>query len=802
MRYVSVFSGIEAASVAFWDLGWEPVAFSEVDEFPCAVLAHRFPHVPNLGDIRKVDWKPYRGKVDLVVGGSPCFPGGTLITTKDGCKDISEIKAGDVVLTHKGRFRKVLSVGSKNADTIVLKGQGTCGIECTPNHPFYRMRVRSAWNNDKREYLREFSQHEWARADEMDHSMWLNVCSSEPCEIPQVAAPGKGSRGHGYLDGVEMGEPFFYFVGRWLADGWANYHQRKGRVDSKMKRVYVCCAKDKREELAERLSETGLCFSCHEQRTTYRFVLSSTQIYDWIVRNFGLHADGKHVPGWCLGIDERLRRSLFQGYVDADGCVVGGGYKASTVSKALAVGMKQLAGSIGYSVTITRHENHRDATIEGRHVNEKPAYVSTYNSNPRSAVMCSEGFWGLVRSVSNGHRGVKVYNLEVEEDHSYLADGVAVHNCQSFSIAGKREGLKGESGLMYEFIRCVREVRPRWLLWENVPGALSSERGAAFGQLLHELADGGGYGCAWRVLDAQFFGVAQRRRRIFLVGRAGNGYRAACQVLFEPDCVPGNSASSKAKRAELTARAGRSPRAAGFCNAAVKAGSIGYEPEQHPTLSAGSNLASTGAVIAIDCATTPKASVDVCHTLRRGGDGGSNDFVTYAFAQNQRREVRLDGTDGQTVGAIPATRSGKQFQGVLCMASGSAHAEVSEDVGTTLSARQYKDPPITVVTRCGCEGGGKGALASEDVSLTLSTRNEQSLFDPHGEPRYVVRRLTPVECERLQGFPDNWTRVPYRGRAAGECPDGPRYKAIGNSMAVPVMRWIGRRMQEVDNACD
>lgn len=342
--------------------------------------------------------------------------------------------------------------------------------------------------------------------------------------------------------------------------------------------------------------------------------------------------------------------------------------------------------------------------------------------------------------------------------------------CQSFSIAGKREGLKGESGLMYEFIRCVREVRPRWLLWENVPGALTSERGAAFGQLLHELADGGGYGLAWRVLDAQFFGVAQRRRRIFLVGRAGDGFREACQVLFEPDCVPGNSASSKAKRAELTARAGNGAQSAGFGDPAATSGSIGYQLEQAQTLRAGSNKASTGCVLSV--------------------------------AANQRGEVRLDGTDGQTVGAIPATRSGKQFQGVLCMASGQANAEVGEDVGTTLSARQYKDPPITMVTRCGCEGGGKGALTSEDVSLTLSTRNEQSLFDPNDGPRYVVRRLTPVECERLQGFPDNWTRVPYRGRSSEECPDGPRYKAIGNSMAVPVMRWIGKRMQEVDDACD
>ena len=97
--------------------------------------------------------------------------------------------------------------------------------------------------------------------------------------------------------------------------------------------------------------------------------------------------------------------------------------------------------------------------------------------------------------------------------------------CQSFSVAGKREGLAGASGLMFEYIRCVRELRPRWFVWENVPGALSSEGGAAFGQLLAEMDDLG-YGLAWRVLDAQFFGVAQRRRRVFLVGSLGDGGRS------------------------------------------------------------------------------------------------------------------------------------------------------------------------------------------------------------------------------------------------------------------------------------
>lgn len=160
--------------------------------------------------------------------------------------------------------------------------------------------------------------------------------------------------------------------------------------------------------------------------------------------------------------------------------------------------------------------------------------------------------------------------------------------CQSFSVAGKREGLAGASGLMFEYIRCVRELRPRWFVWENVPGALSSEGGAAFGQLLAEMDDLG-YGLAWRVLDAQFFGVAQRRRRVFLVGSLGDGgARRACEVLFERESLRWDPPSSREKREALAARAeGGAGGAGGFkYHQGAGAGSIGYESEQSPTLTA------------------------------------------------------------------------------------------------------------------------------------------------------------------------------------------------------------------------
>lgn len=158
---------------------------------------------------------------------------------------------------------------------------------------------------------------------------------------------------------------------------------------------------------------------------------------------------------------------------------------------------------------------------------------------------------------------------------------------------------------------------------------------------------------------------------------------------------------------------------------------------------------------------------------------------------------------------------------------------INEEVSPTVRAQANNNTPAIVYAvrmRAGCDGGGKGALIQEGVSGTLTTGNDQTIFQPvdshHGEVGedtdptqtlqakstggyslnylpgatngYIVRRLTPRECERLQGMPDDHTRVPYRGKPAEDCPDGPRYKAVGNSMAVPVMRWIGERIQAVD----
>jgi DNA (cytosine-5)-methyltransferase 1 len=236
-------------------------------------------------------------------------------------------------------------------------------------------------------------------------------------------------------------------------------------------------------------------------------------------------------------------------------------------------------------------------------------------------------------------------------------------------------------------------------VWENVPGVLSSNGGKDFGTFLGALGELG-YGFAYRVLDAQHFGVAQRRRRVFVVGYLGD-WRPPAAVLFERESLSGDTKPSRKKRQEVAS--------------------------------------------------------DVEGSAGEAGDA----------------------------------------------------------------------QPIAFKVRGGCEGGGKGYLGQEEQAFTISTMQDQQIAQPIAVDTYnyttndhttqtirsqsdtehigavlqsmAIRRLTPKECERLQGFPDDWTKIPYRNKPVDQCPDGPRYKACGNSMAVPVMRWIGERINLIES---
>ncbi len=339
--------------------------------------------------------------------------------------------------------------------------------------------------------------------------------------------------------------------------------------------------------------------------------------------------------------------------------------------------------------------------------------------------------------------------------------------CQSFSVAGLRKGLSDPRGnLMLTYLAIAAQYQPKWLVWENVPGVLSSNRGRDFGTFLGALAELG-YGFAYRVLDAQYFGVAQRRRRVFVVGYLGDWKRAAA-VLFERESLSGHPAPSRETREEI----------AGTIAASSFTGGPSGKPEgaavNHFVPTWPAKVAST-----LNAAFAEKQGLEDQHI-----NGGAPLFVpqsTGPLTAGMGKGPRgTEGVESNHVIAFGAQNSAQQGD------------SVSEHVTPTLD--KSKTPAVVYdTTNITSPTNGSNPQPGDPV-FTLASGQHPPLLTS-----MQVRRLTPTECERLQGFPDNYTQIPYRNKPAESCPDGPRYKAMGNSMAVPVMRWIGERINMVEN---
>ena len=377
--------------------------------------------------------------------------------------------------------------------------------------------------------------------------------------------------------------------------------------------------------------------------------------------------------------------------------------------------------------------------------------------------------------------------------------------CQSFSVAGLRKGLDDPRGnLMLTFGAIAAKYRPKWLVWENVPGVLSSNGGRDFGTFLGMLGQLG-YGFAYRVLDAQYFGLAQRRRRVFVVGCLGD-WRSAAAVLFERHSLQGHPAPSRKAGKAAPTIPSRSSAGGGIgTDFDLDGGTIAFPANLSATQHASAeNLSpSLGAL-------NPTAVAH--HSLRGEGFDASEDgtgrgtpLVPMFLHTNKGRPdgrrsahtemvsvkdiVETLTTDGhaQSAVAVPVA------YGIRTANTSSNGWGIQEECTHTLDCAQ--GVAVAVALR-GREGGATAELGDEVQNCLRASGGGGD--KPHVLHAMQVRRLTPEECEALQGFPRSYTAIPWRGKPADQCPDGPRYKALGNSWAVPVAHWIGRRIDAVE----
>lgn len=357
--------------------------------------------------------------------------------------------------------------------------------------------------------------------------------------------------------------------------------------------------------------------------------------------------------------------------------------------------------------------------------------------------------------------------------------------CQSFSVAGLRKGLDDPRGnLMLTYGAIAAKYRPAWLVWENVPGVLSSNRGRDFGTFLGMLGQLG-YGFAYRVLDAQYFGLAQRRKRVFVVGCLGDWRRAAA-VLFERHSLSGHPAPSREARKVAPTIPSRSTGGGGLGSDFDCDGGLIHAPDVALCLNA-------GGMGRID--SESESETMIAHSLRGEGFDASEDgtgrgtpLVPVAFSCKDH---------GADAGNLAPT--------LRAMGHSASHANAGGQIAVAFDTTQITSKANRSNPKQGDPCHPLAAGAHPPVLAFQSSQSGVRVGDAHatldannGARRHngalvgsAVRRLTPTECERLQGFPDGWTQVPHRGKPAA---DGPRYKALGNSMAVPCMAWIGSRI--------
>lgn len=509
---------------------------------------HLIKSVYEVDPVEACDGKP----VDIAWFSPDCFPAGTLVLTRRGYEPIESLQVGDEVLTHRGRWRRVTETSRSMRPLMRLRGHGHPGLLVSPEHPFY---ARDGKHGDVG----------WVNASAIvaGHHYWSTPVSFPDAAVPPVPASSRGDRGGGWGRSMSITDSLMWLAGRYVADGWA-------RLTDDRSELVITCGMHEVEELRSRfaswwgrsgaragtdeLSWTEREVPSTETSGSYQFSTTHRGLVMWLREQFGHGSEHKSFPSWALGMPAKLRQALLDGYVSGDGWKGHPSFvEVTTVSKALAFSAKALASSLGFTVAVYRGQN--SSVIEGRAVNALPYYRlrwrTALNSSHKQTVRDGHLEFAPIREVDYpddliGCERVDVFNIGVEEDESYVVEGIVVHNCKHFSKAkGGKPRDQRVRGLAWITITWAQRVQPRVILLENVEefrdwgplhrthsqacaGAclkgchfnrpVASRKGETFRAFVRKL-ERLGYVVEHRLLRACDYGAPTTRKRLFLIAR-------------------------------------------------------------------------------------------------------------------------------------------------------------------------------------------------------------------------------------------------------------------------------------------
>lgn len=755
MKFIDFFAGIGGFRRGMELAGHECVGFCEFDKFATASYTSmhlltqeqrefldKMPLKQRQKEILKEEYRNgewyandirrvYAGdipKADCWCFGFPCFVRGTYILTEKGYMPIENVSVGDRVLTHKGRWKTVTSVMQRdNARIWNVNGFGILPTGTTAEHPYYGTRV------------------------------------SEPIEFKPV----KGLNDSYYSTMVlpdeepnKYSKEIWWIIGRYIADGWRVRRQDRPRGG----RIVFAVSDKKREEFEHRLSEANLHGTYTEERTCGKYHVCNNQLYEYL-GIFGEYAYGKRIPREALCLPREKAEYFYNGYMSGDGR--NDREEATSTSAAVILGMCIIAQRLGKPVPAVYYTK-RDSkcTIEGRECKQRDTYTFRISNKSVKGYYRGRYVCRKLYQPTESDQYETVYNLSVEEDESYIANGAIVHNCQDISVAGKQVGFQGNRSslffrVMYLIGQLKEEDKPTYLFIENVKNLLSVNGGWDFARLLIEM-DRGGYDAEWQLLNSKDFGVPQNRERCFIIGHLRG--RSAAEIFP----VKGTDRENSVSIIDQEGITGALP-------CFVDLSYQGIElTEKARCLQARYNKGVSNHKAETSGVAIPVLTPDRAEKRQNGRRFKENGEPMFTLTSQDRHGVAtgINPIGGVYTGVSPEFYRGV-YEGCFRCLKASTH-----DSGVVLKLQNIPVSREYVLTR-------PGMFMKISDELTIYT-----VWYKKYQCYIAIRKLTPKECFRLQGWTDE-----YFEKAAFVNSDSQLYKQAGNGVTVNVIEAIAKQLK-------
>lgn len=666
-------------------------------------------------------------KADCWCFGFPCFAKGTYILTEKGYIPIEDVSVGDKVLTHKGRWRKVTATMHRDGARLWdVNGFGILPTRTTAEHPYYVTKPDQPM--------------EFKKVEQLDDSWYSTMV------LPDAESDG-------------YSKEMWWIIGRYLADGWRV--ERKDRPSGR--RIVFAISDDKRAEFEQRLREAKLHGTYTKERTCGKYHVCNNQLYEYLEK-FGKYAHGKRVPREALCLPREKAKYFFDGYMSGDGR--SDREEATSTSAALVLGMCIIAQRLGKSVPAVYYTRRDEkCVIQGRECRQRDTYTFRISSKSvkghyRARYVCRE----LYQPTESDDFGT-VYNISVEEDNSYVANGAIVHNCQDISVAGKQLGFQGNRSslffrVMYLIGQLKEEDKPTYLFIENVKNLLSVNGGWDFARLLIEMEQGG-YDAEWQVLNSKDFGVPQNRERCFIVGHL---------------------------RGRSTAKVFPVERADGENSIQIIGHKDGYRRNTQvfapdgltETLDTGQG-GGRGHHVALPCFIDLSYKKTELTNKARCLQARYNKGIA-----NHKAEVSGVAIPVLTPDRTEKRQNGRRFKDdgepMFTLTSQDRHGVAVEPLGVLRNVRSDYGKEIANTLDTSCNQGIFVKVSDELIVYAIWYEKYQCYI--------AIRRLTPKECFRLQGWTDD-----YFEKAQFVNSDSQLYKQAGNGVTVNVIEAIAEKLR-------